>query len=96
MQTLMLSRKNVQDWAVRGKFHFEISHKDTARVIYRCRYHDMDLLGCDWRLRGNITNAGDIVITVLEEGHTCIIPLAMRSVVATQELVTGILYIHII
>lgn len=38
--------KNVQDWAVRGKFHFEIPHRDTERVIYRCWYHDMDELGC--------------------------------------------------
>ena len=40
----------------------------------------MDLLSCDWRLRENLTDAGDIVVTVLELGHTCIIPLAMRSV----------------
>ena len=78
-------KKNMQDWAVRSKFHYEISHKDTTRVIYRCKYHDMDLLGCDWRLRPNTTQEGDIEITVLELGHTCIIPLGIRSVAATQE-----------
>ena len=51
-------KKNMQDWAVRGGFRYEISHKDRDRVIYRRRYHDMDLLGCDWRLRGNITDEG--------------------------------------
>ena len=61
------------------------SHKDRVRVLYRCRYYDMDDLGCDWRLRGNITDEGDIEVTVLELGHTCIIPLACRSVAATQE-----------
>ena len=70
----------MQDWAVQRKFHYEISHKDTDRVIYRCRYHDMDDLGCDWRVRANRTDEGDIKITVFEDGHTCIIPLAMRSV----------------
>ena len=44
----------------------------------------MDNLGCDWRLRGNITDEGDIKITSLEFGHTCIV-LLVCSVAATQE-----------
>ena len=78
-------KKNVQDWAVREKFHYEISHKDKERVLYCCKYHDMDELGCDWRLRGNITDEGDIKITSLEFGHTCIVLLVQRLVAATQE-----------
>ena len=78
-------KKNIQDWAVREKFLFEISHKDKQRVLYRCRYYKIDEANCQWRLRGNVTEEGDIKVTVLVPEHTCIAPLASRSVAATQD-----------
>ena len=73
-------KKNVQDWSVREKFHFEVTHKDKDRVLYRCRDNQ-----CQWGLRGNHMEEGDIQITVLDSEHTCIAPLAARSVASNQE-----------
>ena len=73
-------KKNIQDWAVREKFHFEISHKDKERVLYQCRDKE-----CHWRLRANCTQEGDIEITGLESIHTCIAPLVSRSVASNQK-----------
>lgn len=65
---------------MREKFHFEITHKDKDRVLYRCRDSQ-----CDWRVRGNCRPEGDVEITVLNTGHTCVAPLAPRSVASNQE-----------
>ena len=59
--------------------------KDKQRVLYRCRYYKIDQANCQWRLQGNVTEEGNIKVTVLVPEHTCIAPLASRSVVATQD-----------
>ena len=85
-------KKNIQDWAVREKFHFEEKHvglgragevslcKDKDRVLYRCRDNQ-----CQWGLRGNHIEEGDIQITVLDSEHSCFAPLASQSVASNHE-----------
>ena len=36
--------KNCTDCIIE-KFHFEVTHKDRMRVLYRCRHHGSDNLG---------------------------------------------------
>ena len=73
-------KKNIQDWSVREKFHFEVTHKDKDRVLYQCRDNQYQ-----WGLRGNHMDEGDIQIIILESKHTCIAPLVSRSVASNQE-----------
>ena len=73
-------KKNIQDWSLREKFHFEVTHKDKDGVLNPCGDNQ-----CQSGLRANNMEEGDIQITVLDSQHTCIATLVSRSVASNQE-----------
>ena len=87
-------KKALQDWSIQEKFSYRVTKRDTTRGIYACKVQ-----GCPWRVRANKTELGDIVVTVLEVSHNCILERTaanIRSTSSKQQWIQEILPQHLV